>query len=70
VYFALAGARLVPVRAPGPVHVQLALQQGAETISGEVAVEDGMPTEFYGWLELISHLERAADAGEPTDEAI
>jgi hypothetical protein len=49
--------------------VQLEIEQGDETISGEVSVDDGAPTEFYGWLQLISHIERAAGTGEHHKEA-
>ena len=68
-YFALAAVTLARVRVSGPVRVQLEIEQGAETISGEVAVEEGAPTEFYGWLELIGHLERAAVAGQSHHKA-
>jgi hypothetical protein len=69
VYFALAVVTLTPVRVSGPVRVQLEIEQGAETISGQVALEEGTSTEFYGWLELIGHLARAAHAGQSHQDA-
>jgi hypothetical protein len=57
------------VRAPGPVHVQLAIEQGTETISGHVSVDDEAPIEFYGWLQLISHIERATGTAHEHEEA-
>ena len=67
--FRAARARLAPVKAPGPVRVQLEIERGDETISGQVSVEDESPTEFYGWLQLISHIERAAGTGEQLEDA-
>jgi hypothetical protein len=60
VYSALAAVTLTTVRVSGPVAVRIKIEQGAETITGQVAVKDATPVEFYGWLELIGHLEHAA----------
>jgi len=46
------------------------IDNGAETISGLIAVEGAPAGTFYGWLELIDRLERAASArGAETDPA-
>jgi hypothetical protein len=68
VLFGAARVRLAPVRAPGPVRLRLEIERGDETISGQVSVEDGAPTEFYGWLQLIGHIERATDADDQQEE--
>lgn len=45
----------------GPVRVLVSLEQAAGTIRGAIAVEGAPPSEFFGWLDLIDRLERAAD---------
>lgn len=47
----------------GPVQVVVELERTGSTISGHVAVAGAPPTEFFGWLELIDRLERAAPPG-------
>jgi hypothetical protein len=46
-----------------PVQVVVELERTGSTISGHVAVAGAPPTEFFGWLELIDRLERAAPPG-------
>ncbi|HEX4008360.1 MAG TPA: hypothetical protein VHX62_00040 [Solirubrobacteraceae bacterium] len=36
------------------------IERTATTISGQIAVSDGAPVDFFGWLDLIDRLERAA----------
>jgi hypothetical protein len=43
-----------------PVQVVLRIHQTENTISGQVVVEGAVASDFYGWLELIDHLERAS----------
>jgi hypothetical protein len=44
----------------GTVQVKIEFHHAGETISGSVAVGDSPPTGFFGWLELIDLLHRAA----------
>jgi hypothetical protein len=44
----------------GPVQVVVELERTGSTITGHVTVAGAPPTEFFGWLELIDRLERAA----------
>ena len=44
----------------GNVQVKIEFHHAGETISGSVAVGDSPPTGFFGWLELIDLLHRAA----------
>jgi hypothetical protein len=44
----------------GPVQVVLQLETTDSTISGRISVAGAPPTDFFGWLELIDRLERAA----------
>jgi hypothetical protein len=46
----------------GPVHVVLEMEPTAGTIRGRLSVADAAPVGFYGWLELIDRLDRAAPA--------
>lgn len=48
------------VSSHGSVQVKIELHHAGETISGSVAVGDSPPTGFFGWLELIDLLHRAA----------
>jgi hypothetical protein len=43
----------------GPVQVVVELERTGSTISGQMAVAGAPATGFFGWLELIDHLERA-----------
>jgi hypothetical protein len=43
----------------------LELEQDEHTISGRIAVNDNPERDFYGWLELIHKLQRAADGESP-----
>jgi hypothetical protein len=40
------------------VRVTLDIEPAGKTIRGELAVEDGPASAFFGWLELIARLER------------
>lgn len=44
----------------GNVQVKIEFHHAGETISGSVVVGDSPPTGFFGWLELIDLLHRAA----------
>ena len=43
-----------------PVQVVLEMEPAEATISGRISVEGASPTGFFGWLELIDRLDRAA----------
>jgi hypothetical protein len=45
---------------PSRVHVSLDLELTEGTIGGQMAVDSGPPSEFFGWLELIDRLQRAS----------
>lgn len=45
------------------VRVLVEIRHTGQTISGQVAVEGASPSDFFGWLELIDRLERAAERG-------
>lgn len=45
---------------PDPVRVTVEIESTVETISGKVSVDGAPASAFYGWLELIDKLERAA----------
>jgi hypothetical protein len=49
------------VNAPSPVRLRLEIEQEEGTISGRVTVEGADANAFFGWLELISQIERAID---------
>jgi hypothetical protein len=53
-------AILCPLRLPKRVRVTLELQRSGATISGQLSVERTAAIEFFGWLQLIDELERAA----------
>jgi hypothetical protein len=42
------------------VRVVVELQVVADTIRGQIAVENAPAVDFFGWLELINRLERAS----------
>jgi hypothetical protein len=42
------------------VRALVEIEQNHRTISGQLTINDAPATEFYGWLELIDALERAA----------
>lgn len=44
---------------PG-VTVVVELKRTSATISGQTSIDGAAATEFFGWLELIDRLERAA----------
>lgn len=48
-----------------PVRVVVEIEASADTISGRMSVGGAPASQFYGWLELIDRLERAA-AGRPS----
>lgn len=54
---------------PEPVHVVLDIERTEDTISGHVAAEDAPASGFFGWLELLDRLERAAGALGPQSES-
>jgi hypothetical protein len=45
-----------------PVQVLIEIGQTEDTICGEIRIEGAPAMDFFGWLELIDRLERAADA--------
>jgi hypothetical protein len=46
----------------GPVQVVVEMESTGSTISGQISIEGAPPSGFFGWLELIDRLERAAVA--------
>ncbi len=51
-----------------PVRVVLEIQRTTRTIHGQIAVDGAAPSGFFGWLELIDELERAASCGERSND--
>jgi hypothetical protein len=41
--------------------VLIEIRRTGDTIAGQIGVEGAPATDFFGWLELIDRLERAAD---------
>jgi hypothetical protein len=56
---------LGPVDTNERVRVVVELQPVADTIRGQIVVEDAPAIDFFGWLELIDRLQRAASAATP-----
>ena len=50
------------VGASDPVRVVVDIRRTEDTISGELAVRGAPASSFFGWLELIDLLRRAAEA--------
>lgn len=46
------------------------IERGASTVSGQITLCDGGPNDFFGWLELIDGLERAARRQAPADPGL
>lgn len=48
------------------------LDRTSSTVSGQLAVEDSPPRDFFGWLELIDSLERLNErpSGEASDPGL
>jgi hypothetical protein len=44
----------------GPVQVLVEIERSAATISGSVVVDGAPRSPFFGWLELMDLIERAA----------
>jgi hypothetical protein len=57
----VALAILTSVSAQQRLRAVVEIERDERTISGHVAINDAEPTGFFGWLELIDTLERAAD---------
>jgi hypothetical protein len=49
-----------------PAQVLIEISRIEDTIGGQISVEGAPATDFFGWLELIDRLERAASAATPT----
>jgi hypothetical protein len=45
---------------PETVRVTVEIARSSDTITGQIAVEGASATSFFGWLDLIDRLERAA----------
>jgi hypothetical protein len=58
------------VESAGRIRVVLDIERDERTISGELAVEGTPSKAFFGWLELIDWLERAADQRGPNSRAV
>jgi hypothetical protein len=50
------------------VQAMVEIEHSGNTIKGKLAIEDAPATEFYGWLELIDRLERAASTQTAPDQ--
>ncbi|HYB29983.1 MAG TPA: hypothetical protein VEF89_25470 [Solirubrobacteraceae bacterium] len=48
-----------------PERVVVRIPHMDNTVSGEIAADGAPPSGFYGWLELLDRLERAAEGGPP-----
>ena len=44
---------------PKAVRVTIDVERSNDTISGRLSTAGAEPSPFYGWLELIDHLEHA-----------
>lgn len=67
------GADLIILRAMSDrlsTRVIVDIERGASTVSGQITVCDGRPNDFFGWLELIDGLERAARRQTPADPGL
>jgi hypothetical protein len=58
-----SGDTVASVAVPQSIRVVLEIEGNMQTISGRLSVVGGTATPFYGWLELIDKLERAAQPG-------
>ncbi|HUA07449.1 MAG TPA: hypothetical protein VMB27_26340 [Solirubrobacteraceae bacterium] len=50
------------------MRVIVEIERGATTVNGQITVDGTDPRDFFGWLELIDRLERAAghrSTGDP-----
>jgi hypothetical protein len=47
------------------IEVVVEIEYTSETICGQIRIADRSPTTFFGWLELIDQLERAATGRPP-----
>lgn len=56
--------KLFLVRADDLVRVVVEIEHTGNTITGRIAVEGCPADRFYGWLELIDRLDRAASPTE------
>jgi hypothetical protein len=41
----------------------LTIEVGSDPISGSVRVNEGVPQQFSGWIELVAAIESARDTG-------
>ena len=53
---------------PKAVRVTIDVERSNDTISGRLSTAGAAPAPFYGWLELIDHLERAIAPSSPLRE--
>lgn len=48
-------------------HLKLAIDIGSDPITGSIAVAEGHPTNFCGWIELVAVIESARHDGGVAD---
>ena len=48
-----------------PTRLSIDLQSTGDTVCGWIAIDRSEPDEFFGWLDLIDRITRAAGTGEP-----
>ena len=51
------------------IEVIVEIEYTSETVCGQIRIADRSTTAFFGWLELIDQLERAA-TGRPTERPL
>jgi hypothetical protein len=42
------------------IQLTIDVEAASTTVRGQIAVDGGPQTQFFGWLELIDHIVRAA----------
>jgi hypothetical protein len=64
------GFSIAAVAAAPKPRITVELEPGADPIRGSVEHADGRREPFWGWLELIDELRRAAEGGEDRNQEV
>ena len=51
-------------------HLKLAVDIGSDPITGSITVDEGTPTGFCGWIELVAVIESARHDAGMADEIV
>ncbi len=63
------GSRDITLVTERAAHLKLAVDVGSDPITGTVTVEEGAPSSFCGWIELVAAIEAVRhDRGGVTEE--